>query len=195
MSEHIPFNFREPKFVLDLEERFKKHGVSHENTTAAQPRLTQAIPDLRFEYSYMRSLQSFVKITRTEVYEPSRKPVPLEDDSDEGSYEKLDFDSETGQPGEGEVGRNAAATTVSSTEVIEVQWGKVLWITTRDQVISPLIQGALWAIASSYLTPFTWGLGSKLGTAIHKKLPAKEGSASNMAEKLVFWQCRRETFK
>lgn len=35
---------------------------------------------------------------------------------------------------------NAAA----KEESIEVEWGHVLWVTARDQIMSPLFQGALW---------------------------------------------------
>ncbi|KAJ7705382.1 hypothetical protein B0H17DRAFT_973934 [Mycena rosella] len=37
---------------------------------------------------------------------------------------------------------------------LEIQWQDVAWVTTRDQVLSPLLQGALWAIAGHFLTPF-----------------------------------------
>ncbi|TXT13773.1 hypothetical protein VHUM_01140 [Vanrija humicola] len=29
---------------------------------------------------------------------------------------------------------------------VDVQWGKVAWITVRDQVISPLLQGVFWGL-------------------------------------------------
>ena len=32
-------------------------------------------------------------------------------------------------------------------EVVHVQWGRILWITTRDQILSPLLQGALWCVS------------------------------------------------
>ncbi|KAJ7489390.1 hypothetical protein FB451DRAFT_1024389 [Mycena latifolia] len=39
-------------------------------------------------------------------------------------------------------------------DALEIQWQHVAWVTTRDQVLSPLVQGALWAIAGYFLTPF-----------------------------------------
>ncbi|KAJ6598488.1 hypothetical protein DFH09DRAFT_1394840 [Mycena vulgaris] len=39
-------------------------------------------------------------------------------------------------------------------DVVEIQWQDVAWVTVRDQVLSPLVQGALWAIAGYFLTPF-----------------------------------------
>lgn len=32
-------------------------------------------------------------------------------------------------------------------EIVSVQWGNVLWITARDQIISPLLQGTIWWVA------------------------------------------------
>jgi hypothetical protein len=29
-------------------------------------------------------------------------------------------------------------------DVLEIQWQDIAWVTTRDQVLSPLLQGALW---------------------------------------------------
>ncbi|KAG6907366.1 hypothetical protein DXG01_009187 [Tephrocybe rancida] len=75
------------------------------------------IPDLRFEHSYLRSIQRFIIIRRS--------PAPLSDELED--EKRLLSPSLT-------------------TEVVDIQWSKVLWITTRDQVISPLVQGALCAV-------------------------------------------------
>ncbi|KAG6812900.1 hypothetical protein H0H92_015635 [Tricholoma furcatifolium] len=68
-----------------------------------------AIPDLRFEYSYLRSIQRFITVT------PSHRSLTVHDEK------RLRI----------------------SQESVDIQWGKVVWITMRDQVISPLLQGAL----------------------------------------------------
>jgi hypothetical protein len=34
----------------------------------------------------------------------------------------------------------------SPREIIHLQWQKILWVTLRDQVISPFLQGALWCV-------------------------------------------------
>ncbi|KAA1472471.1 hypothetical protein DENSPDRAFT_872218 [Dentipellis sp. KUC8613] len=47
-------------------------------------------------------------------------------------------------------------------ESIKVEWGKVVWITTRDQIISPLVQGALWGTASVFLVPMFSALGARV---------------------------------
>lgn len=78
----------------------------------------QRLPDLRFEQSYLRSIRPYVHVERVE-------PREL---------------------GKDEKGKGVSVEESSSTEVIQIQWGKVAWVTTRDQVISPLVQGALWCV-------------------------------------------------
>ncbi|KAJ3485745.1 hypothetical protein NLI96_g4747 [Meripilus lineatus] len=78
------------------------------------------LPDLRFEQSYLRSVRPYVNVERISVEELGRD----------------------------EKGKAVAVEDASPREVIQVQWNKVLWITTRDQVISPLLQGALWYVSS-----------------------------------------------
>ncbi|KAL1957686.1 hypothetical protein VTO42DRAFT_5663 [Malbranchea cinnamomea] len=40
-------------------------------------------------------------------------------------------------------------------------WGRIAWITTRDQVLLPLIQGTLWTLALSGLR--SWNRGAHVG--------------------------------
>lgn len=128
-----------------------------------RPRLP-VIPDLRFEYSYLRSIQPYFKVQRV-------VPGPRQDiDTGLGErYEKVDAHSDKGKDKEGE------QLQLVCSETIEVQWGKIIWVTTRDQVISPLLQGALWALASYYLNPFSAQLGSRMGTFVRSHVPTKEG--------------------
>ncbi|KAI0720734.1 hypothetical protein C8T65DRAFT_705617 [Cerioporus squamosus] len=95
------------------------------------------VPDLRFEYSYTRSVSQYVHIERV--------PAVL---SEKGKEKAVDGDEIAVAGGVG--------------EVVRVDWGRVIWITTRDQVISPLLQGALWGVASHFLRP----LGALLGAHI-----------------------------
>jgi len=47
-------------------------------------------------------------------------------------------------------------------EVIRIQWGRVLWITTKDHILTPLIRGLVWGIAGQYVSQIrTIFLGSK----------------------------------
>ena len=86
------------------------------------------VPDLRFEYSYTRSVSQYVHVERV--------PPPS---SEKGKEKAMD----------GEEEQDSSAVAVGAGEVVRVDWRRVIWITTRDQVISPLVQGALWYVTYS----------------------------------------------
>lgn len=79
---------------------------------------SKLIPDLRFEYSYLKSISRHV---RTRPLPPKKRDGQDRDEIEEGNDD-------------GGV----------KYEVIGVDWNKVLWITTRDLIISPFLQGAVW---------------------------------------------------
>ncbi|KAI0642614.1 hypothetical protein C8Q79DRAFT_917273 [Trametes meyenii] len=115
----------------------------------AERRRIPPVPDLRFEYSYVRSIAPYVHIEHTPSAEASADVL------DKGK-EKADAVEDISA---GEIATRAASHTA---EVVRADWGRILWITTRDQVISPLVQGALWGVAGHFLRP----LGAVLGTHI-----------------------------
>ncbi|KAI0247198.1 hypothetical protein BJV78DRAFT_1285710 [Lactifluus subvellereus] len=59
-------------------------------------------------------------------------------------------------------------------EVAGPGWQSVVWVTVRDQVLNPLIQGALWGTASVFIQP----LLRRLTSQRYAPQPAKEGSAA-----------------
>ncbi|KAF5379024.1 hypothetical protein D9615_006071 [Tricholomella constricta] len=141
-----------PPFVLHQPTH---HHLRHAGEHDAHPHQARlpAIPDLRFEHSYLRSIQRYVTIHR-------RQPS----------------DSVLGEKEESLRQLSTTSSNISS-EVIDIQWGRVAWITTRDQIISPLLQGALWALASYFLTPFSAQLGTRVGKFARSNLSLpKEGS-------------------
>ncbi|KAF8222363.1 hypothetical protein L208DRAFT_1413555 [Tricholoma matsutake] len=134
----------EPSFVI--------HRHQHDHTLLPErpashpphPRPRLPIRDLRFEYSYIHSIEPYV-----EFFHGTQGNESLRDDEDESGSRK---ESSTG-------------------EVVHIKWGKVAWITVRDQIISPLLQGAFWAIASHFLTPISLQVGHR----VRSFLPSKEG--------------------
>jgi hypothetical protein len=68
---------------------------------------------------------------------------PVDPALDDHEYERINIPGD-----EKETERNdktlSSPTPILASEIIHVQWKKVIWITIRDQVISPLVQGALW---------------------------------------------------
>ena len=88
------------------------------------------VPDLRFEYSYTRSVAPYVHLERPAGDKGKEKAVGTGGEGEEGE-----------EGGEGRDGHE-----VAGAEIMRVQWGRVLWITMRDQVISLFLQGALWCV-------------------------------------------------
>ncbi|KJA25446.1 hypothetical protein HYPSUDRAFT_199610 [Hypholoma sublateritium FD-334 SS-4] len=163
MSSHPPVVFHERKH-LELDGH-------HAHTPVP---LLPVIPDLRFESSYVRSVRRYIDVERVG---PTTDPANADLHALIGDeYEQVDpaSDSDDQDTKITTDGAGAAVRTVPS-EIIRVQWKNVIWVTLRDQLISPLLQGALWALASYYITPFSAQLGSRMGTFVHQSLPTKEG--------------------
>lgn len=97
------------------------------------------IPDLRFEHSYLRSVQPYVQIERS-TSASVLTDVHSIDPAHE--YERINIPGDQKETEEND--KILFSTPFLASEIIRVQWGKVIWITVRDQVVSPLLQGALW---------------------------------------------------
>ena len=154
-----PFAFRDS-------EKLRAHELGHHHELAHPPKPALPIPDLRFEYSYLRSIRPFVKLIRTATL-PLAVTKTHEDDED---FERVEKEKE-------ENGEESTAAALTKSETLDIQWKRVIWATTRDQLLTPFFQGALWALASFYLSPWGSGVGKKMGSYVRSKLPA-EGSGS-----------------
>lgn len=84
-----------------------------------------AIPDLRFEQSYLRSI------------------APYLHDTTPSTVKRRSSNADGKSSGEE---KHATAEVSVAEEKLRIDWLRVGWITTRDQVISPLLQGALWCV-------------------------------------------------
>ncbi|KAG8713062.1 hypothetical protein FRC11_013411 [Ceratobasidium sp. 423] len=131
-----------PEFGWKPQPRTRGEAVhdQHSNTLPIK-----AFPDLRFEQAYLLALKPFVHIradgpvndktkSRGSVEEPAVEAAAL--------AEPVGFDIVT---------RGAGVSRYGTPE--RVEWGKIVWVTIRDQVISPLIQGTVWGSASIFLGP------------------------------------------
>ena len=104
---------------------FDLHASAHLHHTRIH-----GIPDLRFEYSYLCSVQPYIAIRRS---------------SDGGESRRVTVGNGTLRGAEDvEQERSLTTTANGPSEIITVEWGGIAWITARDQVISPLLQGFLW---------------------------------------------------
>ncbi|KAF8842899.1 hypothetical protein BDN67DRAFT_965040 [Paxillus ammoniavirescens] len=130
------------------------HDAEHEEPSA---RRRLPIPDLRFEQTYLKRIQSCIHI----------EPMVKAGKEKEQGFAQPEF-------AEVEGATYAAATHVthlinSSQHVVRVDWGKVAYITLRDQVMMPLLQGMLWGVIGTYYKPFVaYAKGSLRG----KPLPS-----------------------
>lgn len=130
-------------------------GDLHHNRRKHRAKLP-VIPDLRFEYSYLRSISPYVQVERIRDDTASVSQYHHHSSVDDllKDYDKLELHSSSGKVDIAEE-TGVVAQSPSPKEVIHVQWKKVLWITMRDQVISPLLQGALWYVQiSPYFFPY-----------------------------------------
>ena len=122
-------------------ERPKNGYPAHSHTPNSRSRLP-VIPDLRFEYSYLRSVRPYIHIERSTSASVLTDVHPVGPASEDHEYERINIPG-TQKETEGN-DKAFFPTPIFASEIIHVQWGKVIWITVRDQVISPLLQGALW---------------------------------------------------
>lgn len=122
-------------------ERPKNDYPAHKPIQNSRSRLP-VIPDLRFEYSYLRSVRPYIHIERSTSASVPTDVHPVEPAFEDHEYERINIPGDQKET-EGN-DKTLSPTPIFASEIIRVQWGKVIWITVRDQVISPLLQGALW---------------------------------------------------
>jgi len=101
--------------------------TTHEPSTSRLHKLP--VPDLRFEYSYLKSIGKYVH----------RSTAP---------EQTIDEKAQAEDHSSLEPQREATAE-----DVYSIEWGWVSYITVRDQVIMPFVQGLVWGVASFYLRP------------------------------------------
>lgn len=75
------------------------------------------IPDLRFEHTYLKNIRPHIRVEHTE----EQASESLIQEKSEETHDIL-----------------------TPRDVVHVAWGKMIWITTKEQIISPLVQGVLW---------------------------------------------------
>ena len=92
------------------------------------PRKRLPIPDLRFEQVYLKRIQDCIHIGPRDVKEKGKVlPGVVEIDD-------TDFTSST----------HTTPLINSSQRIVRIDWGRIFYITLRDQVMMPLLQGMLW---------------------------------------------------
>ncbi|GAA6000155.1 hypothetical protein JCM10207_007882 [Rhodosporidiobolus poonsookiae] len=145
------------------------------------------IPDLRFEQGVLTSLRPFIH--RTSALAPSASsaassstppsanstaaaPSAAHEKTAEAAEKQALATTSLTAEGPAQAGDAAAQVDVFDlTEGIRVEWGKVAYVLLRDQVVFPLLQGALWAVGGYYLSA-AWSWNRARVDARSKGLPA-----------------------
>jgi len=137
-----------PPFVLHQPRHIQPEGKQGSQRDHPHRARLPVIPDLRFEYSYLRSIRPFIEVERIGSSSKA-EPTSVEKVDNalmEEGYETLDASlGFHGKEAEEGFGEREVTVVPGPREVIRVKWEKVLWVTMRDQVISPLLQGAIWS--------------------------------------------------
>ena len=118
---------------------------THIHTPNSRPRLP-VIPDLRFEYSYLRRVRPYVQIERSTTTSASASVLTNVHHPDDPAheYERINIPGDQKETEGNDKTLSPTTPMIPASEIIHVQWEKIVWITVRDQVVSPLLQGALW---------------------------------------------------
>eukprot|EP00918_Siedleckia_nematoides_P006696 GHVU01014604.1.p1 GENE.GHVU01014604.1~~GHVU01014604.1.p1 ORF type:complete len:199 (+),score=5.58 GHVU01014604.1:74-598(+) len=97
---------------------------SHESLPSPRIFPAIAVPDLRFEQGYLMSIRPFFYL------QPETTPINPERTNRTDNVDDLYY-----------LGRN-----------FRVKWALVMWVTLRDQMFYPMMQGALWGTMSLFIT-------------------------------------------
>jgi hypothetical protein len=109
----------------------RKHGELNEGLEAGH-RIRLPIPDIRFEQTYLSRVQTCLHVEEIAGRGGGADSPSSSDDS---------FTAAT----------HVSPVITSSQQITRVYWGKLAWITIRDQVIMPLLQGMLWYVISTII--------------------------------------------
>ncbi|KAJ9477053.1 hypothetical protein PHBOTO_000721 [Pseudozyma hubeiensis] len=103
------------------------------------------LPDLRFEQSYLATIRNFLheeQPSSSNHHDESEKQ-PSTHDSGEDHHHKVELThGKAGGDHELWLGN------------LRVEWFPILYVTVRDQLLSPLVQGAVWGLGGLLLTQF-----------------------------------------
>ncbi|EGO03870.1 hypothetical protein SERLA73DRAFT_69692 [Serpula lacrymans var. lacrymans S7.3] len=127
----------------------------HHEVPAPPPRARLPIPDLRFEQTYLTRIGPCIHI----------EPRPLDIKNDEkkkGDLELLLAMADESNADAYVTATHASPFLDSSHSIVRIDWAPLAWITVRDQVIFPLLQGILWGVVGHYYRPFFSAAGARL---------------------------------
>ena len=104
----------------------------------------RTLPALRMSGKWIRGNLRYLSQAQVQAERPGQlhsaeePPVANDAESRGGKGKGREIQIDLSQP------LTTASSSKSAVEVLEIEWSSVAWVTLRDQVISPLLQGALW---------------------------------------------------
>jgi len=72
-------------------------------------------------------------------------------------------------------------------EVVKVDWGSVGWVTFRDQLFMPLLQGFLWGTLSQFVAPVSSFVWRQLGSIFGIRPPRPSSKSGEFASRMRDW--------
>ncbi|KAE8234293.1 hypothetical protein CF326_g667 [Tilletia indica] len=152
--------------------------------------LPRAMPDMRFEQSYLATIRGFMHELQPEEGEEEKRAVR------EDRHGTDDHDAEGEKTEGGREKEHRVVATVSRTSEpelwlgnLKVEWYPLLWVTFRDQIISPLVQGTVWGLAGLALAQTrSFMMERRRLSAQHApshRSSASKGSSSSVGKSLL----------
>ncbi|OJA21573.1 hypothetical protein AZE42_04121 [Rhizopogon vesiculosus] len=106
-------------------------------------RIRLPIPDIRFEQTYLSRVLTCLHVEKvTGRAGDATSPSSIDDPFTAAAH--------------------VSPLITSSQQITRIDWGKLAWITVRDQVIMPLLQGMLWGVIGTYYRPVLGVMKSSL---------------------------------
>ncbi|KAH7886922.1 hypothetical protein F5I97DRAFT_1936517 [Phlebopus sp. FC_14] len=145
---------------------YPSHSRHDDNEEETSLRRRLPIPDLRFEQTYLTRIHACLHIEPiSEDPEDSEKKLVC---STVGSEEETAYVATT----------HVSPLVNSAQQVTRIDWGQVAYITLRDQVLMPLLQGILWGVVGTYYKPFaSYAKGCLQGKPLRSR-PVEGGGVS-----------------
>ncbi|KAF8488079.1 hypothetical protein JB92DRAFT_3018286 [Gautieria morchelliformis] len=128
---------------------------AHPHGRLSPGKLALSIPDLRFEQSYLLSLQRFIHHDDAQECFIARTDAKIANSARKG--EKLTKEKSIDMAGKSS-GTEAGFYGVP----LRLDWGGILYVTIRNQILSPFAQGAALLVLTLYLRPFLRTLGGRI---------------------------------
>ncbi|KAG0697597.1 hypothetical protein DFH29DRAFT_945423 [Suillus ampliporus] len=142
-NRRFPSSADSHDYVYDFTDNIRgKHGELNDGLEAGY-RTRLPIPDIRFEQTYLSRVQTCLHVEQV-AGRGGDVGLPLSIDDP--------FIAAT----------HVSPVITSSQQITRIDWGKLAWITVRDQIIMPLLQGMLWGVIGTYYRPFVGVMKSSL---------------------------------